>query len=143
MTWAARWTGLPAETFGREACYGLVRQVLAAEFAIHWPTFAAAPEDPALRAHLISRQRPLLDLEEVGAATAGAGDVALMTEGRHACHLGILAAPGWLLHLADARETVCVRLDHLAVRRRLVGIYRPRAGADAARHAQGESLPAG
>lgn len=130
MTWASRWVGRPAAEFGAEACYGLVRRVLAEEFGIHWPVVGKrTPSGPADRAMWLHWHRPLVDVLEVERRGARPGDVVLMRHGRHPAHLGIVPARGWLLHLPDTGESVCVRLDDPSVRRRVVAVYRPHAAA--------------
>ncbi|EWY36782.1 hypothetical protein N825_25445 [Skermanella stibiiresistens SB22] len=142
--WVADFQRLPYRLGARGPdavdCYGLVRLVLLAVAGIEMPLFAdtvpagGAADRAALAALVAGYDRDRWRQVATRSALAEplrwhleprALDVALMRIGRHVCHCGILAAPGWLLHTEDAGAGVRLdRLDRPDILPRLVAVVR-------------------
>lgn len=128
--WVADYIGIPWAVHGRGPfgcdCWGLVRLVLFERFGVMVPSYRAGYEgagaaDVADIAALIAgalspdwRARP----------AAAAGDVLLIRLWGRPSHVGIVVAPGWMLHVEEGIDSVCVEFDGPVWRDRIVGVYR-------------------
>jgi cell wall-associated NlpC family hydrolase len=129
MSWANAYIGIPFVDQGREAsgcdCWGLVRLVYAAECGITLPSYAGA----YLCAH---ESREVAELIDAGRAagewravkTAAAFDVAVIRQGRLACHVALIVDERHLLNMDAADQSKIISMANPQFARRIVGIYR-------------------
>jgi len=133
--WVADYVGLPFAEHGRDRhgidCWGLVRLVLAERFGIEVPSYAGDYPgicDKAEIGRLI--EDGMGPWRAVPATRACAGDGVLFKtldrETRTAWpgHVGIVVAPGWMLHCERGKETVMERYVAPKWGTRLIGVYR-------------------
>ncbi|WP_291299285.1 NlpC/P60 family protein [Elioraea sp.] len=127
--WAAEYVGLPFAECGRDRsgcdCWGLVRLVLAEVFDAEVPSYLGG------YAHTADRQavaatvaRALPDWTPVLGVPERAGDVALFRLMGQPTHVGLVVAPGWMLHVERGTNSALDRLDGMRWASRRIGLYR-------------------
>lgn len=141
MTWAQKYIGLPFAEGGRGPasfdCWGMVAAVLRAERGIEVEPFAdiGTYDSPAV-AERVQAEIARTDWRPVEQVDAQPFDVAVMWVARRLMgrdtartlsHIGIVTAPGRLLHIERETRSVCVRFSHPAVAWRLHSFYRHRS----------------
>jgi len=127
--WTADYIGLPFREKGRDRdgldCWGLVRLVLAERFGLTLPSY---DDDYACSLELEENARLIAgrkgDWAEVPEGGEQAGDVLLLRMDGHECHVGIVAAPGIMLHIEAGHDAVWDRYRGLRWKNRVVGVYR-------------------
>jgi cell wall-associated NlpC family hydrolase len=127
LSWWRPYIGLPFGTGpGQVTCWSLVRRVYADWLGTDLPEFGDIdPRDLYRVAREIQRGDDGLTWCEPSVPLPG--DVVLMRSGRGGraiCHVGVLAAPGRVLHAEEATGTVLVSLDHYSIRARVAGFRR-------------------
>jgi len=129
--WSQQYIGLPWKEKGRTRagidCYGLVRLILAEQCGIRLPSYTGAYASTEERAQILA------------AITAGSADLARRIE-RHEVrpfdvvemmdegvptHLGIVSAPGRMIHIPRRRLSEMPRWDRGAWADKVVGFWRP------------------
>lgn len=60
----------------------------------------------------------------LGGGEVRPGDVVLIRNAGAAIHVGIAVAPGWMLHIEDGVDAMCVPYDDARTERRVIGFYR-------------------
>lgn len=126
--WTAKYVGTPFREHGRDAsgvdCWGLARLIYMAELQIELPSYAEAYASVAELAEI--------DAEIAGAAAspqwmpaprAQTFDIAVFRIGTLCRHLGVVVAPGMMIHAHDD----CAKIEHYKAPKwehRLTGIYR-------------------
>jgi cell wall-associated NlpC family hydrolase len=127
--WAADYVGIPYRNKGRDRsgldCWGLVRLVLAEQFGIKVPSYAdryaSASEADEVTRLMGGEMGPW---REIARDIACPGDLVLCRFLGEPCHVGVLAAPRLMLHVAIGVDTALVCLDSLCWARRVIGVYR-------------------
>ncbi|MGD9850100.1 MAG: C40 family peptidase [Nitrospirales bacterium] len=129
--WINDYIGIPFVDGGRDRagcdCYGLVRLVLAEQFAIDAPSYHEdyrSADDRAGVADALEARRGGRWQEITEARMAQAGDVAVFRVGGLPLHCGLLVSPDRMLHVAKGCETVVEPIDGPVWKNRLVGLYR-------------------
>jgi cell wall-associated NlpC family hydrolase len=124
-----RFVGIPfadkGRTFDGCDCWGLVRLVLAELRGIALPSYSeqyVAAEDRRALSELIAGE--LGPWREVPDGSEQPFDAVLMREGRFARHIGLVIAPGRLLHVEQGRTSCIERYRDGVIRPRVVGFYR-------------------
>lgn len=140
MTWAQKYIGLPFAEGGRGPaafdCWGLCAEVLRRECAIEVEPFAdiGTYDSPAI-AERVAAEIARTDWRSVERGDARPFDVAVMwvtrrlmgrDTARTLSHIGIVAAPGRLLHIERETRSVCVRFSHPSIAWRIHSFYRHR-----------------
>lgn len=128
-TWTADYIGLPFKEKGRDRsgvdCWGLVRLVLGEQWGIALPSYtdhyACALERKEI-ARLIAGEKGAW--RDVGRGAERPGDVLLIRQVGDECHVGLVVAPGLMLHVEAGIDAALERYDGLKWRPRVVGIYR-------------------
>lgn len=128
--WVADYVGLPFKEKGRDRsgvdCWGLVRLVLAERFGIEVPSYVeeygSTKERETIGAVIAREVQP--PWVEVLPGQERPGDVVLMRRGRHPIHVGLVVAPGRMLHVEEGIEACVEDYRGLAWSRRVVGIWR-------------------
>jgi len=127
--WVADYVGLPFRAHGRDRggvdCWGLVRLVLAERFGLALPSYVggyAGVEDAEDIGRLIRGE--MGPWREIPAGGERAGDVVLMRLMNQPMHIGVVVAPGWMLHIEEGIDACLDRYDGARWRRRVLGIYR-------------------
>lgn len=106
MGWADAYVGLPP--VGERPCWHLARRVLAECLGVELPAYDGS--DPVAA---VGREEQRFRRVRRGAERAG--DVALMS--RDGLHIGIVTAPGLVLHCERGRASVVESMDQLHVTR--------------------------
>lgn len=121
--------GLPWADKGRSPdgcdCWGLVMVVYRAALGIDLPSYAeqyATPADRAAVAALIAGHRS--EWVEVPAGQERPLDLVLMTEAGIPRHIGLVAVPGYVLHMAGERDSIVEPYTTGKVKHRLAGFFR-------------------
>lgn len=130
MHWSAEFIGTPFVEFGRDRtgcdCWGLARLVYAEALGIDLPSYsgqyASAEEHAEISALILDAA-----LSPVWMLVDGSPeefDIAVFRRGRMDTHVGIIVAPGLMLHMAQEDCAKIERYDQAAWKNRLTGIYR-------------------
>ena len=127
MLSVAPYIGLPFGTGpGQVTCWSLVRRVYAEQFGLDLPEFGDIdPRDLVRVARQMQRGDDGLIWREPSVPLPG--DLIAMRGargGRAICHVGLLAAPGQMLHAEEGTGAVLVPLDHYTIRHRVAGFRR-------------------
>lgn len=141
--WTRTYIGIPFRDGGRTRggldCWGLLWLVEREVFGTQVPSFAgdyADTRDHARIAEMIEANLPGWDPVVApdpasGLCTLGAerpGDGVLLRRRGRPLHVGVVVAPGRMLHVERGTDTVLARYDGMKERHRVLGIYR-HAGA--------------
>jgi hypothetical protein len=141
--WTGDYVGIPFVDLGRNRdgcdCWGLVRLILAEQAGLALPSLATSEADHAgvqreLRLarrsaewrHILAGDERLLDVVEMVTPTRTdtGWDFPPL-------HVGVVAAPGWLIHVERATAAVLARYrEDQAIKRRILGFWRHRALED-------------
>lgn len=130
MHWSAEFIGTPFAEFGRDRtgcdCWGLARLVYAEALNINLPSYsgqyASAQEHAEISALITdAAHSPVWMLVD---ASPDEFDIAVFRRGRMDTHVGIIVAPGLMLHMAQEDCAKIERYDQAAWKNRLTGIYR-------------------
>ena len=126
--WVERYIGVPYLEHGRDLagcdCWGLVRLVLAQQWGVDVPSLTSDYEavSAATTAALIDEQSAAINAEKV--TDPRPGDIAVIRVVGVPSHVGIVVAPGFVLHVKRGTEALVERLDSPAIVNRLEGFYR-------------------
>lgn len=132
--WVSDYVGLPWRGKGRDRegldCYGILRLVLAERFAVALPShdgvgFETGGDCTDLAAFLEAEAKAWRPLALDEAPRAGDG-VLLRVRG-HPIHVGVVVAPGWMLHIEHGIDSVVERYDGPRWAKRVIAIYRHEA----------------
>lgn len=141
MRWVERYCRIPfvdeGSSFGGCHCWGLVRLVYANELGIELAPYAGiAASDTGAVTGLVSSERGLAPWQQViERGNEKAFDVVVMrgvfpSGGRKVTgpvHVGVVVAPGHVLHVMRGMDSVCVPMSHPRVTRRVLSIHRHEA----------------
>ena len=127
--WAGDYVGLPFAEHGRDRtgvdCWGLVRLVLGERFGValpcHGTDYRSTLDADGLGALIAREMRPAWRPVD---GPGRAGDVALLRLRGAPMHVGVVVAPGVMLHVEQGIDSVIERSDGLRWKKRLLGIYR-------------------
>lgn len=139
--WVAPYIGLPFRAHGRDRrgvdCWGLARLVLQERHGLDLPSYAAGYEGAGVAdlddiARLIDGHRrdwiPIAEApDRKSAAALGAergGDVLLLRLWGRPSHVGVVVAPGWMLHVEEKLDSATEIYDGPVWRHRVAGVYR-------------------
>ncbi len=132
----SEFVGLPWADKGRGPqgydCWGLLALVYRQRLTIELPGFSEAYVTAADRvaiAELIDGRLGPSPWREVAQSEACTLDGVLMLEGGVPCHIGLVAAPGFVLHMVPERESVIEPFTTGKLRRRIAGFFRHEACA--------------
>ena len=128
------YVGLPFAERGRgpEAydCYGLLRRVYAEKLGIALPSFSddyTTTEDGEALSDLIAGN--LSPWRDIARGSERVGDGVLMTLAGQPRHVGIVAAPGRVLHIERGMGSIIEPYTSPRISRRIVGFFRHRSAA--------------
>lgn len=128
--WASQYVGIPYKTHGRDRlgcdCWGLFMIVWAEQFGIHAPEYEGADWHEGQKPQIIgkdaiefaSRFAPVTPGEE------RLGDGLLIRMRGHPFHVGVVLAPGWMLHTHEEADSVIENYRTMTWEKRIGGIYR-------------------
>ncbi|WP_188052257.1 NlpC/P60 family protein [Aureimonas fodinaquatilis] len=128
------YVGLPFAERGRDGdgldCWGLLRLIYREQLGITLPSFADAymtTEDGVALADLMAgNMGPWI---EVARDSERVGDGVLMTLAGQPRHIGIVAAPGFVLHIERGMGSIIEPFTSPRISRRIVGLFRHRSAA--------------
>jgi cell wall-associated NlpC family hydrolase len=129
--WVSQYIGLPFKEGGRDRggldCYGLLRLVINEQFGGSVPLYqgiAYRPgEDRNLLAHLMDER--LRHWEPIPQGLEQPGDGMLLRVMGRPIHVGIVVAPGWMIHIEKDSDSIAERFGpESRWKQRLLGFYR-------------------
>lgn len=126
--WSATYIGLSWQDVGPELCWGLVRKVLLEQAGIVVPSYVdrhgGVSDDQVTIAALLRGEAAEWPWSPVALGTEREFDVAVFSRAGAESHVGVVVAPGRMLHLARSYDARIERFDQGRWRLRLAGIYR-------------------
>lgn len=138
MNWVNDYMRIPFITDGRDMrgcdCWGLVRLILKEQAGVEIPAYAGTSTDDHARVNRSmasdSAQPPWQCVVDPGQERKF--DVVLMSRtirtdrgvSNVPMHVGLVTEPGWMIHTEKHANTAHVRLDGLAVKRKVLSIHR-------------------
>ncbi len=132
LHWSAGYVGLPWADLGRDRsgcdCWGLARLVYAEQLGIDLPSYAGGYLCAAEAAEIDALVRGALDVGPWREVTvAREFDLVLFRRGPYDAHIGIVVAPGLMLHMMGLDAAKIEALSGPQWARRLRGIWRHEA----------------
>lgn len=129
--WAGRYVGLPFAAHGRDRagldCWGLVRLVMAEQFARALPSLATCyrrTDDSAGIGQLVLSEIPKWDA--VADGEEGLGDVIVLRLRGQPMHVGLVLGDGCMLHVEAGINSAIERYRGSRWAERIYGFYRYR-----------------
>ena len=128
--WVADYVGIPYRMLGRSRdgadCWGLVRLVYADRLGVDLPAYDGRGfSGRASVADVVSLVADARDAwHEVSEDDAAPLDLVLLRVHGQPVHVGVLVAPGIMLHSLAGHDSAVERLDSLAWARRIIGYGR-------------------
>lgn len=148
--WADSYVGLPWENTGRDRggldCWGLYRLIKAERFGVLHPEYREVVWMPCEnRADQAEANRSLAAYmegerlkgwttvweaaaaapdEPLGGNLVAPGDLVWIRNVGATTHVGLAVCPGWMLHIEEGIDSVCVPYDGADFERRVTGFYR-------------------
>lgn len=130
----SEFVGLPWADKGRGPqgydCWGLLQLVYRRRLAIELPDFSefyvTATDRNAVAAVIAGHRSPW---REIAPDAVCPLDGVIMLEGGAACHVGIVASPGFVLHMVPEGDSVIEPYTTGKLRRRIDGFFRHEASA--------------
>ncbi len=139
-TWAAQYIGIPYALGGRSMdgcdCWGLCVLVIADQFEKNPPRCEGWVWDAKTRGDIRRSVGDFMDrvastlFDPVEPGKEEAGDVILLRISGSPLHVGIVAAPGVMLHSAEGADSALERYDGTFWKKRVMGLYRLRDDAN-------------
>lgn len=131
--WVNKYLGLPYKPLGRDAsgcdCWGLLAMVWREEFGRDLPDYVsqrwtdgADPGAVGAGAAAYASQ-----FEKVPIGEERIGDGVLLRMRGHPLHVGVVLAPGWMLHTHEGADSCIESFERFIWRNRVIGIYRHNA----------------
>lgn len=128
--WAQHYVGIPYRPLGRDRagcdCWGLLAMVWREQFGRDLPDYGhqrwhdgADPQVVATGAQDYAAQ-----FEAVALGQEALGDGVLLRMRGHPLHVGLVLAPGWMLHTHEAADSCVESYERFIWRHRVLGIYR-------------------
>lgn len=134
--WLAAYIGIPYRTGGRDReqgldCWGLLCLIWRERFGIEEPRYetyewASRTDNARVSAIIESERQRYID---VPAGQERLGDAILLRLRGHPLHVGMIVAPGLMIHTHERTESCLDRYDGLEWSKRVLGFYRPQAHA--------------
>ena len=131
--WASRYVGIPfvphGETHDGVDCWGLLSLV-------YWEVFKRPlPPYPGIRWNVGQDEGPIADgarqymtqFEPVELGREQVGDGVMLRMAGLPVHVGLVVAPGWMLHASIGAASVIESFQRSTWKKRVLGIYRYRA----------------
>ena len=131
--WVSQYVGLRYRPGGVDLdgadCWGLYALVLEREFGVRLPAYPGAAWVPGADSAAIGEEaRAYAALfSQVRAGEERCGDAILIRMRGAPLHLGMVVAPGWMLHSHDAADACVEAYNGVQWGRRVVGFYRAEA----------------
>lgn len=148
--WADGYVGLPWENGGRARtgldCWGLHRLIKAEQFGQTLPEYKDVVWTPCARSADQAESNRDLEAfmegerlkgwstvwevagsspdEALGGGRIAPGDLIWIRNIGARMHIGTVVAPGWMLHVEEGIDSVCVPYDRSDFERRVMGFYR-------------------
>lgn len=129
--WVAPYIGIPFVAHGRDRagadCWGILRLALAEQFGVTLPSYTERYGSVTERAELAALIRGELGpWREIPVSAVRAGD-GLLLRLLAPCHVALVVAPGWMLHVEQGKGTCLEDYRRPQWARRVVGAYRHEA----------------
>lgn len=135
--WCLPFIGLTYEEGARGPdaydCWGIMLLVLREQFGITLPRYEGVHWGPGSKADrdrtasVISTERMLWEAVEPGKEQPG--DCIVLNIAARPLHVGVVAAPGWMIHGTEGSNSALERYDGMMWRNRVDGFYRYRGAA--------------
>lgn len=126
--WSAAYVGLSWQEVGPELCWGLVRKVLAERAGVeverYEPSHLGVSDDPGTIAALLRDEPARWPWEPVALGSEQELDVVVFKRGGVEAHVGVVVAPGRMIHLSQGYDARIERFDTGKWRLRLACAYR-------------------
>ncbi|CAB4130463.1 Endopeptidase, NLPC/P60 domain containing protein [uncultured Caudovirales phage] len=128
--WAEQYVGIPYLTHGRDRagadCWGLIEMIQAEQLGALWPKYEGADWFKGQKPMLIGRDAVLhaAKFNPVTMEEAKLGDGILIRMRGYPFHVGLVLAPGWMIHTLEGVGSCIEDYRSMLWRDRLTGFYR-------------------
>lgn len=128
--WAKNYVGIPYRALGRDRngcdCWGLLAMVWREQFGRDLPDYGsqrwADGVDP--KAVGTGAQQYAAQFAAVPLGEEEVGDGVLLRMRGHPLHVGLVLAPGWMLHTHETADSCVESYERFVWKHRVIGIYR-------------------
>lgn len=130
--WIGRYIAVPFKTHGRDItgcdCWGLVRLVLKEQYGIDLPDHAEGYETATSLSHedigKVIAAESAARWRQIDKGIARLGDVIILRTKGHPLHIGLVVAPGMMLHVLRGANSVVECFDGVRWKSKIYGFYR-------------------
>jgi cell wall-associated NlpC family hydrolase len=117
VTWYAAYVGIP---YQEKNCWQLIQLIFAEQWGVTLPDFDVTVRGTAIDTIFASG----IVWQAVDPQAVQIGDVVAITGGRYVRHVGLVVAPGVMLHSQDGTDSVIESYESFVWRQRVGGFYR-------------------
>lgn len=128
--WAQRYIGIPYRALGRGRdgcdCWGLLAMILREQFGRELPDYTQQRWTAQADARAVGAgaQEYASQFVPVPLGQEEAGDGILLRMRGHPLHVGLVLAPGWMIHTHESADSCVESYERFIWRHRVIGIYR-------------------
>jgi cell wall-associated NlpC family hydrolase len=128
--WAQHYVGIPYRPLGRGRdgcdCWGLLAMVWREQFGRDLPDYPGERWNEGVSAQKVAdgAQTYAAQFAPVLAGQEALGDGILLRMRGHPLHVGLVLAPGWMLHTHETADSCIENYERFVWKQRVIGIYR-------------------
>lgn len=129
-SWIAQYVGIPYRALGRDRdgcdCWGLLALIYREQFGRDLPDYAMQRWSDGADERVVGHgaQEYASQFVPVPLGEEALGDGVLLRMRGHPLHVGLVLAPGWMLHTHESADSCVESYERFTWKNRVIGIYR-------------------